>query len=239
MPIVACYGDSIVTGRRGASSPDRRWAARVCAELGSSERTHAVDGLGFVRSRGPGRTHTGEPLGVLADVLASDADACVVALGVNDSVIVAERHDEVAAAITRDLDLLVQRFGTGRLAVLDLYAPWADTRPPGWRTVRGLLDAAARTHGRTLLPGLADAVRADPALLCADGVHPNDAGHAALATAVLPRLRDVLAPPTSCGRGQVAPGPTTPPELIAAPASGSAAGRTARTAGDPGTPSSG
>ena len=122
MQTVAFYGDSIGTGWRGISSPDCRWSSLVCAELGWRELNHAVDGLGFVRRRGPDRTHTGEPLGVLAEVLASDADACVVALGANDSMLVAERHDEVRAAVARDLDLLVHRFGTRRLAVLDLYS---------------------------------------------------------------------------------------------------------------------
>jgi len=54
-----------------------------------------------------------------------------------------------------------------------------------------------RAHGRTLVPGLENAVRLDPALLCDDGLHPNDAGHAALAAAVLPHLRRALAGPPS------------------------------------------
>ena len=55
--------------------------------------------------------------------------------------------------------------------------------------IRGLLEAAVHGHGLHLLPGLADTVRHDPELLCADGVHPNDAGHAALASAVTRPLR--------------------------------------------------
>jgi hypothetical protein len=78
---VAFYGDSIVTGWRGISAPDRRWSSIVASELGWRELNFAMNGLGFVRWRGPDKTHTGEPLGLLADVLASDADACVVALG--------------------------------------------------------------------------------------------------------------------------------------------------------------
>ena len=186
---VAFYGDSIVTGWRGISSVERRWSSLVSATLGWHELNIAVNGLGFVRWRGPDRTHSGEALGILADVLDSDADACVVALGGNDSVVVADLHDEVRTAIERDLAMLVDRFEHDRLAVLDLYSPFADVKPPGWRAVRALLESAVRAHGLRLVPGLADAVRQDPALLCADGVHPNDAGHAALAAAVTPGIR--------------------------------------------------
>ncbi|MGZ4571845.1 MAG: SGNH/GDSL hydrolase family protein [Blastococcus sp.] len=190
---VAFYGDSIVTGWRGISSAERRWSSIVSAALGWQELNIAVDGLGFVRWRGPDRTHSGEVLGVLTDVLDSDADACVVALGGNDSVVVADLHDGVRTAIERDLAMLVDRFGRHRVAVLDLYSPFADEKPPGWRAVRALLESAVHEHGLHLVPGLTDAVRQDPGLLCADGVHPNDAGHAALASAVTPHLRSVFA----------------------------------------------
>lgn len=186
---VAFYGDSIVTGWRGISSPDCRWSSGVASRLGWQELNFAVNGLGFVRWRGPERTHSGEPLGLLADVLASDAEACVVALGANDSVIVAEMPAQVRMAIERDLSLLLDRFGSERLVVMDLYSTFADNYPPGWRTVRELLGTVARSHGLELVPGLTDTIRMDLALLCSDEVHPNDEGHAALARAVTPHLR--------------------------------------------------
>ena len=190
---VAFYGDSIVTGWRGISSPGRRWSSLVSAALGWRELNVAENGLGFVRWRGPDRTHDGTPLGLVADVVESDAEACVVALGGNDSVVVADLGPEVRAAIERDLDVLLDRFGAGRLAVMDLYSPFADVYPPGWRRVRGLLEEAAGARGLQLVPGLTDAVRADASLLCEDGVHRDDAGHAALAATVTPQLRSVFA----------------------------------------------
>lgn len=205
---VAFYGDSIVTGWRGISAADRRWSSLTSAALRWHELNMAVNGLGFVRWRGPDRTHSGEVLGVLTDVLDSGADACVVALGGNDSVVVADLHDEVRTAIERDLALLVDRFGRDRLAVLDLYSPFAAEKPPGWRAVRALLETAVHGQGLRLVPGLADTVRRNPELLCADEVHPNDAGHAALATAgdPAPPVGVRLSAPLRCARARGRPG---------------------------------
>jgi lysophospholipase L1-like esterase len=189
---VAFYGDSIVTGWRGISAPELRWSSIVASELGWQELNVAMDGLGFVRWRGPDKTNAGEPLGVLGDVLASDADACIVALGCNDAVLVHEMRDEVETAIARDLDLLLDRFHSNNVIVMDLYSKFADEHPPGWRAVRGLLEGAVLARGLSLTPGLSQAIRLDLSLLCDDQVHPNDQGHAALAQAALPHLRRAL-----------------------------------------------
>jgi lysophospholipase L1-like esterase len=190
---VAFYGDSIVTGWHGISATSRRWSSIVSATLGWHELNLAANGLGFVRWRGPDRTHSGDALGLLTDVIASPADACVIALGGNDSVVVADLHDEIRVAIERDLALLLDRFGRERVAVLDLYSPFGEMKPPGWRAVRALLETAGHANGLELVPGLTDAIRRNPQLLCPDGMHPNDAGHAALAAAVTPHLRSAFA----------------------------------------------
>jgi lysophospholipase L1-like esterase len=194
---VAFYGDSIVTGWRGISAPERRWSSIVASELGWQELNVAMNGLGFVRWRGPNKTDTGAPLGALADVLASDADVCIVALGCNDAVLVHEMRDEVKTAIDRDLRLLLDRFRRNNLIVMDLYSKFADEHPPGWRAVRGLLEEAVHEQGLSLTPGLSQAIRLDFSLLCGDQAHPNDQGHAALAQAALPHLRRAV---VNCSR---------------------------------------
>ncbi|WEG08875.1 SGNH/GDSL hydrolase family protein [Microbacterium horticulturae] len=208
---IAFYGDSITTGWRSITGPDKRWTARVCAEYGWTELNVARGGMGFVRWRGERpsedqpREHTGESLGLLADVLASDADACVVALGCNDSVLVNEDRrtgatrwtTELRRAIERDLDLLLERFGPARLAVFDLYRlfPFNEAGlpadgselPPGWLSVRAQLVPACEQRGIRLLDATAPEVhRGDR--FGPDGIHPNDQGHAALADALGPRL---------------------------------------------------
>ncbi|MEQ6896090.1 SGNH/GDSL hydrolase family protein [Microbacterium sp. KR10-403] len=208
---IAFYGDSITTGWRSISAPDKRWTARVCAEYGWTERNFARGGMGFVRWRGERpsenepREHTADRIGLLAEVLASDADACVVALGCNDSVLINEDRrtgstrwtTEIRRAIERDLDLLLERFGRARVAVFDLYQlfPLEDlglptdgsALPPGWRGVQAEIAAACADRG--ILP--LDAVATDlyrRGMYGEDGIHPNDAGHAALADALGPRL---------------------------------------------------
>ncbi len=201
---VAFYGDSITTGWHSISSLDQRWTARVSARYGWTELNCARGGMGFVRWRGerpaPGapRAHTGEPLGLLAEVLASDADACVVALGCDDSVLV---RDDIATgterwapqirrAIERDLDLLLDRFRRDRLAVLDLYRlfpPDGGGLPPGWLGVRHQLLPACAQRDIPVLDANAPRLH-DGGCYGADGVHPNDTGHAILAEAIGPRL---------------------------------------------------
>ena len=192
MPVIAFYGDSIVTGWRGISTRNKRWTTIVSDRLGWCELNFAINGVGFVRRRGADRTDDGEALGLLSDVLASGADGCVVALGGNDSVIVLGREDEVRAAVARDLEALVQHFPDGALAVLDLYSPYGVEYPPGWRAVRQILQEQTLRVGLQLIPGLGTAIKHDAALLCPDGVHPNDAGHAALADSIEPHLSTAL-----------------------------------------------
>jgi len=210
-PVVAFYGDSITTGHRSISSPTKRWSARVSARYGWTELNCARGGLGFVRWRGERpaddapREHTGEPLGLLADVLSSDAAACVVALGCNDSVLTRIDIDagerlwapQIRRAIERDLDLLLGRFGRERLAVLDLYRlfpvdtsalPADDDRlPPGWLRVRAELEPAATERGIPLIDATAAEIHRG-GCFGEDGIHPNDDGHALLAEAIGPRL---------------------------------------------------
>ena len=191
---VAFYGDSIVTGWRGISSPNRRWTSIVSKSLGWEEVNIARNGVGFVRRRGEDRADDGMPLGLLGEVLNSRTDLVVVALGGNDSVIVNDRYDDIQSAIVRDLRMLVDMFGQCRVVVLDLYSPHGEEKPPGWIAVRAFLKAATTDAGLLWLSGLDSAIGGDSALLCSDHVHPNDEGHAALARSIVGVLAP-LAPP--------------------------------------------
>ena len=184
---VAFYGDSIVTGWRGISAIERRWTSLVSALLGWDEVNCAANGLGFVRWRGPGRTDTGEPLGLIDDVIAAEPDLVVVSLGTNDIVVAEHRGADVRAAMRRDLHLLSERYGTNRVLVLEPYWPRVAFAPV-FEQVRSWLREATAAAGLTYLEGQASVVAGRAELLCADGVHPNDAGHAALAAFLGPRL---------------------------------------------------
>jgi acyl-CoA thioesterase-1 len=61
------------------------------------------------------------------------------------------------------------------------------------RAFRAVFPDVARQNGAALLPFLLDGVAADPRLNQADGIHPNAAGHRAIAEHVWPHLVALLA----------------------------------------------
>lgn len=96
-------------------------------------------------------------------------------------------------AMVDDLTELIRRFGRQGVLVMDLYSPFGQGFPPGWVQVRQLLLEAARDSGVRAIPGSATAINGRPQFLAPDGLHPNDAGHQALASAVQPGLKLALA----------------------------------------------
>ena len=61
------------------------------------------------------------------------------------------------------------------------------------RAFRGVFVDVARRTGAALMPFLLDGVAADPRLNQADGIHPNAAGHRAIAERIWPHLVLLLA----------------------------------------------
>ena len=191
-PTVVFYGDSIVTGWRGTSRPRARWSSLVSDELGWREVNLAVNGMGYFRRRGP-RDATGERTPSATDTTLLDAairlepDAVVVCLAANDVRFLPDHADEVRGAIERDLGRLAREL-PGRPVVVVTYYPVVDLSPRG-SAVNGWIVEAAERHGLSYVDAFRRAVDSNPALLCDDGVHPNDLGHRALADAILPACR--------------------------------------------------
>ncbi|HEU4567020.1 MAG TPA: SGNH/GDSL hydrolase family protein [Marmoricola sp.] len=193
-PTAVFYGDSLVTGWRGTTRPEARWSDLVCERLGWREVPLAVDGMGYLRRRGP-RDAQGQRPPSTTDTTLLDAairlapDVVVVCLGINDVVLVDERPDDVHAGIRRDLSRLPGEL-PGVPVVVTMYAPSEELSAAASLVEGWVVDECVRS-GLRYVQRFGRAVGGDPDLLCDDGFHPNDAGHAALAEAILPTLREL------------------------------------------------
>ncbi len=190
-PTALFYGDSIVTGWRGTTEPRSRWTSRVSDRLGWREINLAVNGMGYFRRRGP-RDGNGELSPSATDTTLLDAairlapDVVVVCLAANDVQFMDEHGEQIAASVRRDLTRLRSEL-PGVPVVVTTYFPTADL-PPRAARLHTWITAACTELDLTYVEDFRLAVNGSPALLCDDGVHPNDAGHAALADAVYPTL---------------------------------------------------
>jgi lysophospholipase L1-like esterase len=171
------YGDSITEGW-GASAPGRTWLATAARRLD----LEAVN-FGYA---GSGRGEL-----VVAEAMAAvPADVITLAFGTNCWGMIAFSEDLLEATVRAFVASL--RAGHPRtpiVAVSPIVRPDAEARPnrlgatlAGLRAAyeRAVLGLGAADAGITLVRG-GELVRADQ---LADGIHPDDAGHAALAVAV-------------------------------------------------------
>jgi lysophospholipase L1-like esterase len=184
------YGDSITEGW-GASAPGRTWLATAARRLD----LEAVN-FGYA---GSGR---GE-LVVAEAMAAAAADVITVAFGTNCWGMIAF-SEELLEATVRAFVASV-RAGHPRtpiVAVSPIVRPDAETTPNRLGATlarlraayeRAVLGLGAADAGITLVPGR-EIVAADQ---LADGIHPDDAGHAALADAVATAVSAALQPAVS------------------------------------------
>lgn len=192
-PKVVFYGDSIATGWRGTTGPRSRWTSLVSDELRWREINLAIDGMAFVRRRGPRPapdqfpSDSAEDTALLDAAIRLDPAAVVVSLGANDSALFDGNEDLVRAGIDRDFRKLRDEL-PGRHVVIAPYFAWSQL-PPKTGQIVAWERAAAEEYGHLFSDALLTPIEADPEMLCDDGIHPNDQGHRALADSILPTLR--------------------------------------------------
>jgi acyl-CoA thioesterase-1 len=122
-------------------------------------------------------------------VLRNRPEVAVVALGANDGL-----RGLGVGAMEANLLAIVERLRAGGARVLIV----GMEVPPNYgaayaRAFRAVFPDVARRTGAALMPFLLDGVAADPRLNLADGIHPNVAGHRAIADRVWPHLVALLA----------------------------------------------
>lgn len=183
---VVFLGDSVAEGK-SATTPSKRWTALVAVELGLKEVNLGHARTGYLRI-GPEGSCGDAACPSFKDsikaVVAATPSTVIVTGGGNDTGLPKE---EVSAAITATLTGLRKALPDATIYVVN---PWWDLRPEPdsldrlAESVAAAAAAAEVTHLDTAQP-LVD----KPELMVASGTNPNDAGHAALAKAVLDAIR--------------------------------------------------
>ncbi|THG30903.1 SGNH/GDSL hydrolase family protein [Naasia lichenicola] len=170
---VAFYGDSYTLGT-GASSADRRWSTVICAERGWQEFNPSVNGLGFVNNRDA--FGVDEPALIIAD----QPDIVFITMGLNDAFSYDRAADEIHDAIDADFAQLKSALPDARFIVVEPFW-YLDDRPESILTVIDWVKAAAADIDADYIPGASTWIAGHPEWMAADGLHPNDAGYAAMA----------------------------------------------------------
>ena len=178
--VIVALGDSLTAGFGVA--PEEAWPALVEARLRREGYPYRVVNAGV-----SGDTTAGG-LRRVDWVLRNRPEVAVVALGANDGL-----RGLGTEAMQANLLAIVERLrGAGaRVLVAGMQVP------PNYgtayaRAFRGVFPEVARRTGSPLMPFLLDGVAADPRLNLADGIHPNAAGHRAIAERVWPHLLALL-----------------------------------------------
>jgi len=172
-PTVAFYGDSYTLGT-GASDPARRWSTVISTERGWNEVNPSVNGLGFVNNRD---RQSGPDL--VDQIIAADPDIVLITMGLNDNFSMPARADDVRKAITADFDALRGSLPDARIVAVEPFW-YTDARPDSLNQISGWVRAAAETIDADHISGASSWIAGHPEWMAADGLHPNDAGYAAM-----------------------------------------------------------
>ena len=177
VPVVAFLGDSYSKGI-GASTNGKRWTTLLSAAMGWSELNLAEGGSGYTTTYLGQKTDYSIKLDVIT---AAQPDIVVVSGGRN-------YYEAGTASITGAvaLSLFAAIKAAANQTKLIVTSPiWDATEPPTEfaTLIDGVKAATASAGGRYL--DIGEPLAAQPDMIAPDGLHPNDAGHRAIATAVL------------------------------------------------------
>ncbi|QPL04445.1 SGNH/GDSL hydrolase family protein [Actinomyces respiraculi] len=205
-PTAVFLGDSITTGWQAITHPRNRWTSLVCEHLRWREVNLADDGMGFFARRGGhlpggGRTPSSRDTTWLETVLRAEPDVVTVSLGLNDAVLLPSQLELIQQAVEHDLSFLASRL-RGVSVVVAPYFPTLGVGPR-FELVRRMVHEQATTLGLVSTDAMSLAIDGDEDLLSVDGIHPNDAGHAAIARSMIRLYEDLV--PALCSP---APGPS-------------------------------
>ena len=187
-PTAVFLGASVTTGWQALSHPRNRWTSLVCEHQRWREVNLAADGLGFFARRGghlPGgqRSPSCRDSTWLEAVLRCEPDVVTVSLGLNDAAFLPSQRELVEQAIDHDLTFISTRL-RGASVIIAPYFPSLETGPR-FQAIHRLVHERATSLGLTSTDALTTAISGDEDRLAIDGIHPDDAGHAQMARAMI------------------------------------------------------
>ena len=194
-PTAVFLGDSITTGWRALSHPRNRWTSLVCEHQRWREVNLAADGLGFFARRGghlPGgqRSPSCRDTTWLEAVLRCEPDIVTISLGLNDAAFLPSQRELVEQAIDHDLNFISTRL-KGAPVIIAPYFPSLEFGPR-FQAIRRLVHEKATSLGLTSTDALSTAINGDEDRLAIDQIHPDDAGHARMARAMISFYAEIL-----------------------------------------------
>lgn len=192
-PTAVFLGDSVTIGWRSVSHPRNRWSSLVCEAMAWREVNLAADGLGFFARRGGhlpggGRQPSWRDSSWLEVVLRAEPDLVTVSLGLNDAAFLPSQLDLVRQAVVHDLSFFTERL-RGVPVVVAPYFPSLEVGPR-FAVVRRMVHEEATALGLPSTDAMPRAIAGAPERLAIDRIHPDDAGHAAIARAMIDVYRE-------------------------------------------------
>ena len=160
----------------------------MCEHQRWREVNLAADGLGFFARRGghlPGgqRSPSCRDTTWVEAVLRCEPDVVTISLGLNDAAFLPSQRELVEQAIDHDLSFISTRL-RGAPVIIAPYFPSLEVGPR-FQAIRRLVHEKATSLGLTSTDALSTAINGDEDRLAIDQIHPDDAGHARMARAMI------------------------------------------------------
>jgi len=171
---VSFYGDSYTLGT-GASADEKRWSTIVSAQRNWREFNPSVNGLGFINNRD--NFGTGD---LPSQIIESEPEIVFVTMGLNDNFSYDGAADAIHEQIGFDLERMKTALPEARFVVVEPFW-YTDERPESVGVISGWVEDAAADIGADYIPGASHWIEGHPEWMADDGLHPNDAGYAAMA----------------------------------------------------------
>ena len=177
-PVATVFiGDSITAGS-GSTTPSRRWTAIVSARQGWIEFNRALAGTGYIAdasAAGCGKLECHNYGNAIQALTTLDPSVVVISGGRNDGPAPQGYSDIVKSTI----EAAMTKWPTAQVFVTS--ALWDDEPEPDWLAKNEEIVRAATIEAGATFLDLGQPIEGRADLVGPDGVHPNDAGYAAIA----------------------------------------------------------